>query len=235
MGQWNVWRAAWKFPAKPCSPSQPQPLLPAEAPHAVHYKPHLPLLLRLCCEIAGSKKQGDPHRRGGEHLPPEGLGSEGPGQRPRCVVRLLATARCPLPAGPGLCRPLLPTARGAPTARAWPTPGSCSSQHRCQRPMRALRLSPVDALGTRLHGKQLPGKAGVLTESGAPMPCRVKATVHREDGPPGGKVPGGRAGQDAQGTGATVTALQEPSHHTSAPRSLKSTAHSDCSLHGRRA
>lgn len=62
-------------------PRRPQPLLPAEAPDTLHYKPHPSLLLRLCGEIADPKKQGYPHHRGRQRLPPQGPGSQGPGGR----------------------------------------------------------------------------------------------------------------------------------------------------------
>lgn len=51
---------------------------PAETAHTIHHEPHPPPLLRLGCEIPHPKKQGRPHRRDGQRLPPQGLGSQGP-------------------------------------------------------------------------------------------------------------------------------------------------------------
>lgn len=97
-GQRRQLGAASTGPAEPCGPSRPslspscprmglgrekattpRHALPAETAHTIHHEPHPPPLLRLGCEIPHPKKQGRPHRRDGQRLPPERLGSQGPG------------------------------------------------------------------------------------------------------------------------------------------------------------
>lgn len=77
-------------------------LLPAESPDTVHHEPHPSLLPRLCCEVADAKEQGQPYCCGGEHLLPQGLGSQGPAGI-KMHGRLLPVC-APLPARPGFCR-----------------------------------------------------------------------------------------------------------------------------------
>lgn len=93
-------------------------LLPAEAADAIRHEPHPPPVLWLRCEVVDSEEQGHPHRRGREHLLPQGLGSQGPGGRgvrrgyflPVCPPR----ATCALP--PQTHMELMAGARTAP----WP-------------------------------------------------------------------------------------------------------------------
>lgn len=66
-------------PTRPPVRTRPPALLPAKAPDAIHHEPHPPLLLRLGRDVADAEEQGQPQRRGREHLPPQGPGPRGPG------------------------------------------------------------------------------------------------------------------------------------------------------------
>lgn len=124
-----------------------RPHLPAEAPHAIGHEPHPPLLWRLRCEVAGSKEQGRPHSRDGEHLLPQGLWPPGPGGT---QVHGPVTSRVTLPR----CRPLLPPACMALVARAGLAP---QALRLCEEPLQATLWSVTRVLSGHYVQVTMPG------------------------------------------------------------------------------